>query len=409
MDLYEHQKQVFRIFDQMTSGTLCIKAPRQTGKTLLLENLLLRQSVNYKNTTSILIEPSWSQAKRVMTQIIKACKGTPLVDTSSFQDMIINFYNGSEVIFLSGSQDVDNIRGNTVSKNGMLIFDEAAFLKDDVVYKCLPFCNSNNARKIAVSTPLFKEGYFWETYKNSLEKLKNYNLVDFNNYDLSMLLSEEQKEEYKITMPYLIYLTEIAGEFIDAYSTLFGDINSIIDDSHRGDKTDVIGIDFGAGVGKDYTAIVGWNNFKNMTLCEGWNDIPPTEQIDKITNIISATRPRTVVVEINSIGEIYRDMLRKSLAQRNISVSLKTFETTNDSKRKIIDNFVVLVQHKDITILDNPILKLHMSAYEVEPTKTGKVTYNGANGNHDDFCMAAAFGLNELSHNNSNYIFGTAR
>lgn len=355
------------------------------------------------------MEPSFQQSKRVMTQILKACKGIPIIEGSSFQDMIINFNNGSELIFLSGSQDINNIRGNTVSKNGVLIFDECAFIKDDVIYKSLPFCNANNARKLAVSTPLFKQGYFWDTYRNGIEHKKNFNLVDFNDYDLSMLLSEEQKKEYKDTMPYLIYLTEIEGEFIDAYSTLFGDINSIIDDSYRGDKTEVIGIDFGAGVGKDYTAMVGWNNFRNMTLCEGWNDIPPTEQIEKMVQIISAARPRTVVVEINSIGEIYRDLLKNALRQKNINVSLKTFETTNDSKRKIIDNFVSLVQRKDITILDNPILKLHMSAYEVEPTKTGKVTYNGSNGNHDDFCMASAFGLNELSHNNNGYMFGSAR
>ena len=408
MDLYEHQKQVFRIFDQMTSGTLCIKAPRQTGKTLLLENLLLRQSVNYKNTTSILIEPSWSQAKRVMTQIIKACKGTPLVDTSSFQDMIINFYNGSEVIFLSGSQDVDNIRGNTVSKNGVLIFDEAAFLKDDVVYKCLPFCNSNNARKIAVSTPLFKEGYFWETYKNSLEKLKNYNLVDFNNYDLSMLLSEEQKEEYKITMPYLIYLTEIAGEFIDAYSTLFGDINSIIDNSYKGQKTNILGIDWSSGTGSDYTAISGYNNLKNMTYFEAFNDISPTEQIEKITNIIGTLSPDSVIVEANSIGEIYYDMLKKSLINKHIVTSLKKFETTNESKRRIIENFISLVQQKQTTILDNPILKLQMSAYEIEATKTGKITYNGANNTHDDGVISSAIALDGLGKTNT-YIFGNAR
>ena len=407
MDLFEHQKQVFRTFDMMQGGTLCIKSPRQCGKTILLENLLLRQSVNYDNTTSILIEPSWSQSKRVMSQILKATKGIPIIESSSFQDMIINFNNGSEIIFLSGSQDIDNIRGNTVSKNGVLIFDECAFIKDDVIYKCLPFCNANNAKKLAVSTPLFKEGYFWDTYKNAVEKVKNYNLVDFNNYDLSTLLSDEQKDEYKSMMPYLIYLTEIEGEFIDAYSTLFGDINSIIDDSYKLQHTDILGIDWGAGVGKDYTALCGYNNFRNMTYCNGFNDISPTEQIDEIVKIIRQLGPRTVVVEWNSIGGVYYDMLKKALQNNHINVSLKKFETTNDTKRKIIENFVALVQKHDTTILDNPILKLQMSAYEIEPTKTGKITYNGANGTHDDFVIASSLALNELSTSTNIYVFGS--
>jgi len=408
MTLYEHQKEVFRTFDKMEGGTLCIKSPRQCGKTILLENLLLRQSINYDNTTSILMEPSWAQSKRVMSQILKACKGIPIIEGSSYQDMIINFNNGSEIIFLSGSQDVDNIRGNTVSKNGVLIFDEAAFIKDDVIFKCLPFCNANNARKLSVSTPLFKQGYFFECFKNAIENKKNFNLVDFNDYDLTKLLSEEQKLEYKDTMPYLIYLTEIAAEFIDAYSTLFGDINSIIDDSYKGQKTNILGIDWGSGTGNDYTALSGYNNLKNMTFFEAFNDISPTEQIDKVIKVIGMLHPESVVVESNSIGEVYYDMLKKGLQNSHIVTSLKKFETTNESKRKIVENFVTLVQQGNTTILDNPILKLHMSAYSIEPTKTGKVTYNGMNNTHDDAVISSAIALYNLNKTNT-YIFGNAR
>ena len=76
--LFEHQKAVVRKLDSMQpGGTLVVKSARQRGKTFLMDNILLRQSINYNNTTSIICEPSWAQCKRVFRSIVKACKGIP--------------------------------------------------------------------------------------------------------------------------------------------------------------------------------------------------------------------------------------------------------------------------------------------------------------------------------------------
>ena len=407
-NLFEHQKAVVKTLDSMMpGGTLVVKSARQRGKTLLLMNLLLRQSINFSNTTSILVEPSWAQAKRVFRGITKACKGIPLIESANGGDMIITFNNGSEIQFLSGAQRVDSVRGATVSRNGILALDEAAFLKDDYVYKVLPFRNANRARVVAMSTPLFREGYFYSEYKGCLEGLVGNCLIDFNDYDTSMLYPPEQQEHDKATMPALIYMTEVLGEFIDAYSTLFGDINHLIavpDDN----QIESLGIDWGTGQGSDYTAIVGFNKLHQMTFCDGWNDIKPTEQINKLVEIVRRTRPAKITVETNSIGEIYFDNLKNAVKKAGYTQSIKGFETTNDSKRKIIEGLVVGCQNDRLTILDHPLLKLHLSAYEVERTPSGKITYNGQNNTHDDFCIATAIAYNELTRNTS-YVFGSAR
>lgn len=364
IDLFEHQKAVVRKFDDMMpGGTLVVKSSRQKGKTILLENLLLRQSINYKNTTSICVEPSWAQSRRVFRAIAKACKKLPIIESANGGDMIITFKNGSEIQFLSGAQSVDSVRGATVSKNGILALDEAAFLKDDYVYKVLPFRNANRAKVVAFSTPLFKQGYFWEEYKGALEGLVGNELIDFNNYDTSMLYPPEQQEHDKATMPALIYLTEVLGEFADAFGTVFGDINSLIavPDNY---EVDSLGIDWGTGQNADFTAIVGFNKLHQMTFCDGWNDVSPTEQINQIMKIIERTHPKKITVETNSIGEVYFDNLKKAIQKSHLNASLKGFETTNSSKRKIVENLAVACQNGTVTILDHPILKLHLAAYE---------------------------------------------
>lgn len=408
IELLEHQKAVVKAYDELQpGGTLVVKSARQRGKSLLLMNMLLRQSINFTNTTSILVEPSWAQAKRVFRAIIKACKGIPIIDSANAGDMIITFKNGSEIQFLSGAQKVDSVRGATVSKNGILGLDEAAFLKDDYVYKVLPFRNAQRAKVVALSTPLFKEGYFYSEYKGCLEGLIGNKLIDFNDYDTSILYPPEQMKHDKATMPALIYMTEVLGQFIDAYSTLFGDINTLIgipDDN----EIESLGIDWGTGTGSDYTAIVGFNKLHQMTFCHGFNDIPPTQQIKEIVKIIEQTNPKKVTVETNSIGSVYFDNLKNAIKQSRLSVPIRGFETTNDSKRKMIENLVVAFQNKRLTILDHPLLKLHLSAYEVEPTKTGKITYNGQNSTHDDFVIATAIAYLELT-KSTNYVFGSAK
>ena len=134
--LFDHQKEVVRTFDSMMpGGTLVVKSARQRGKSLLLMNMLLRQSINFSNTTSILVEPSWAQAKRVFRQITKACKKVPIIESANAGDMIINFTNGSEIQFLSGAQRVDSVRGATVSRNGILALDErlAPFIVNELI------------------------------------------------------------------------------------------------------------------------------------------------------------------------------------------------------------------------------------------------------------------------------------
>ena len=404
--LFDHQKEVVRTFDNMMpDGTLVVKSARQRGKSLLLMNMLLRQSINFSNTTSILVEPSWAQAKRVFRQITKACKNVPVIDSANAGDMIISFNNGSEIQFLSGAQKVDSVRGATVSRNGILALDEAAFLKDDYVYKVLPFRNANRARVVAMSTPLFRQGYFYSEYKGCLEGLNGNYLIDFNDYDTSMLYPPEQQEHDKATMPALIYMTEVLGNFIDAFSTLFGDINHLVSNPDD-NQVESLGIDWGTGQGSDYTAIVGFNKLHQMTFCDGWNDVKPTEQINNIVNIIKRLRPAKVTVETNSIGEVYFDNLKNAVKRAGYSQSIKGFETTNESKRKIIEGLVVACQNDRITILEHPLLKLHLSAYEVEPTRTGKITYNGAQNTHDDFVIATAIAYNELTRNTS-YVFAS--
>ena len=87
---------------------------------------------------------------------------------------------------------------------------------------------------------------------------------------------------------------------------------------------------------------------------------------------------------MNSIGTVYKDML-----QGRISTFIQEFYTTNDTKRRIIEQLITAFQQGIIKIPNDPELLNELSHYNIEKTKTG-YTYNG-DGAHDDYVLALAF------------------
>ena len=128
--------------------------------------------------------------------------------------------------------------------------------------------------------------------------------------------------------------------------------------------------------------------------------------VDELAGIINATPTLvSVVVEDNSIGEIYRSALKRKLNNKGV---LKSFNTSNTSKRKIIEQLIEAFHQGAITIIENQRSKEQLQHYQIEETATGKITYNSANGYNDDYCIALALAYDTYKKykNNRNFRIG---
>jgi len=100
---------------------------------------------------------------------------------------------------------------------------------------------------------------------------------------------------------------------------------------------------------------------------------------------------KTVLVETNSIGNVYMSVLKKRLGPAGAKV--KGFTTTNASKREVVE----LVQHKfqthTLTIPNDADLLYQLGSFTVKLTQSGtKVTYeNASSTDHDDCVMSLCF------------------
>ena len=388
--LTDYQQRAFDFFGDGRGKILIIKAPRQVGKTFFNISELIYSASILKKSVSIVVEPSVFLARKVYNDITKALNGSGVIASANSTTCEINFINGSQIICRS----IESMsRGLTVS--GILIIDETCFIDDESIYTLLPLINANNAGLILTSSPFTAEGYFYNMYIKGLEgNDPNIKSFDWSKEEgIKKFLTDEKKALYRTVMSKNKYTTEILGEFLENDGLLFTNLNACIGEAVPTEKTAYIGIDFATGSDGDYTVLTAINGKGQVFKQVAVNDLTPTKQVDwlvdKINEIKKGYNIRTILAEKNSIGAVYIDYMRKSLLKSNLTV--QEFITTNDSKRKIIEQLQTAFEQAAITIPNDPVLINELKRFQATVNPTTKVVrYEGKNC-HDDRTMSLAF------------------
>lgn len=388
--------------DSYRSGKIfTIKAKRQVGKSFLAENELLRFAINYPGSVNCIVEPTLGQSRKVFKELVQAVIDSDILRRKNETLLELEFNNGSSILFRSGEQ-MDSLRGFSVS--GLLVLDEAAYLKDEVFEIIKPTTDVWNAPILIISTPRFREGFFYECFKKGFDGnfSKYYQSFDWALEDTSMLLSEDKLEMYRLTTSKNKFRTEYLGEFADDDGCLFNNISNCIIDKKPEYHNLYIGVDWATGSGKDYTCITALNENGQMVFIKYFNDKTPTEQVDLLTNIFTEYQGfiKIVQVEQNSIGSVFYDILVK----RNPKLRIVKFLTTNKSKAAIVNKLQAALENEKIGILKDDKLLNELRLYEASYNpKTGNVSYNAPSGFNDDTCISLMLAYDALNTNKGTY------
>ena len=375
-------------FEKMNKGdTLVICSQRQVGKSFTCSQLLLYTAINYSGSTSIYVSPTNDSSRKFFTDIKNMVENSHLTTKINESLLIIEFINKSQIIFRSAES---KLRGYSCKKGGILVVDEAYYVPADIWEVVLPFTNVDNSKKVFISTPRFKVGFFYDCYMRALAGDKGYHLISTTDYDTSMFLSEEQKQEYTRLLSPQAYKSEILGQWLDSGEGLFGDYASVFlipEDKNP----EIVGIDWSNNGGDD-TVLSGFNSSKQQCMLEIVTNVEdPVARAIQIAEIINSHPTiKKVIAETNSIGEVYISILKKHLKNPSI---LKNFTTTNDSKKRIVEKLIAAIGQKVITLLPNSKLDYQLSIYEMQTLKNGNYTYNGKK---DDCIMATCFAVDEF-------------
>lgn len=364
--------------------------------------LILWFAINKPKTFSMYISPTLKQSRKVFKEIKSAVENTTVFFKANESLYEIIFRNGSSIQFASAEQK-DNLRGFTVS--GILILDEAAFIDDELFNLILPTTDVHKSPALIVSTPLFRSGFFHDFYMDGLEHFNtNVYSYDWSKYDMSDILTPERLEFYRQRLPRDKFLNEYMGEFTDLGVGIFGDIKNVINNQPRTDLKCYMGIDWSSGTNNDETSITIFNSERQMIFIDGFNDLDETQTIQRIIEIIQEYSPTRITVELNSIGRIFYGLLTKKINELNIDTNVRGFNTSNESKRRIVENFQIAIQNKECSILSDDKLLMQMSKFESKMTGAGKVTYAASNNNHDDRVLSTLIAYDSLNTGSYNIL-----
>ena len=389
--LYDWQKQVIRELNNNWKGWIhVVKSKRQCGKSIMLETILVQTAINKSRSVSICLSPTLEQARKVFKEVKAVLQPTKIYERHNDLQLNITLTNHSQIIFKSAEQKV-GLKGYTVT--GVFCVDEAAYIPDDIFYDTLAWVNVSQAPIVICSTPFHKTGFFYKYYNLGFENNSKVLSYNWSEFDTSALLPAEKLEQYRKELPPAKFKTEFLGEFLDNEGGVFGDYSDIISNKYEKDLNCYFGIDWGRGTGNDDTAIAIFNSNRQMIGLHHFNDKDETATINYIVDLIRKYKPLKIQVEENSIGEIFYGLLDKAIKAAGIQVMLLKFLTTNESKERLINNFQVLQQKKEVTILDSSTLKIQMDMFEMKVNQNGKHIYNAATGYHDDCIIAMLLAL----------------
>ena len=381
--LYSWQKDTLDLIEANPGKWFIIKSVRQkSGKTYLLENLLIKTALEKPGSRSFMISPVNSQNNRVFLEISKAVR--ELTSQINGSTMKITFRNGSTLDFKS-AESGDSIRGYTVKNGGILVVDEASYVSQEVYEIILPLVSKEHCSLVLASTPDKMSGFFYEMYT---KKDSNIISINWSKYYQEMY-SEEELEFYRGIYSARRFRTEILGEFAVGEGTVFSGIANCVSPVELVQKGNLVaGIDFGSGNLQDSTVVTFIDEELQVIAQYDTNDKPPMEQIDWLARLLLDYKPVRVLAEKNGLGSVYFDALKQKCP------IVTPWITTNDSKTAIVDDLAAHIEKGRIKFQPKcEKLLEQLQVYRETQSSTGKRVFNAPPGKHDDFVISTALAL----------------
>lgn len=380
INLTKKQQEAYNILHDKDTQFLVARWSRQCGKTVFAEIMMIEYLCR-QNTFNAYISPTYSQGKKVYSELVTLLGPTGIITKANASDLKIETIYGSTLKFFTMESPV-SIRGNTIT--GLLVLDEAAFfpteLSDgqDPYYNVIyPIIKARKPKVLVISTPNGKQGMFYDLYLKAFNQTKGYREISATIYD-DELIAKEEIEELKRSYPPLAFAQEFGVEFLSNALTVFPNFETCFDGKYNREKC-WCGID-PSSVGTDNTIvtfITEHNQVKQFKI-DGELD----SKYVQIAKLINEYNPIATYYEDNSIGEVMANEIKKKLIRKS---NFYPFTTTNESKKQYISLIAVAIANNEIHFEnDNRLLYSELATFTFKLTKTGNITYAAKDGYHDD-------------------------
>ena len=142
----------------------------------------------------------------------------------------------------------------------------------------------------------------------------------------------------------------------------------------------VIGADWARSSGGDYTVFVVMDTNRQMVQMERMGGMAFDTQLERL-RALHKRYPGFIVAEYNAMGGPLVERLQVE------GLPVTSFVTTASSKHQMITALELAFDKKEITILNDPVLRAELNSYE-KKDRAGLPSYSAPEGQHDDTVIA---------------------
>ena len=369
-------------------GNICLRSGRQVGKSTVVSILAAEFAVNNPNKTVVIIASVQRQAIHLFLKIQNYLHENykKLIKKRMTLSYAI-LKNGAQIHCLPAGDTGEGIRGFTVD---LLIADEAAYIKPTVWQAITPMLAITRGRKILLSTPHGRVGYFYECFEDPTYTSFHVSAEDCPRKDEEFLKNEKKR------MTKTQYATEYLGEFIDDLMQFFpADLIKKICILKKENKLALrqyfMGVDI-ARMGKDETTFEIFDGTNKSDIKQVENiiktEIPTNKTEDTIKNLNQSYESfgrKSIGIDSAGVGGGVYDhlLIDTNLKRKVVSIENATKSIDKDGKTKKIlkedlyNNLKGLMQRAEILLLDDEELILSLQNIQCEQNESGNNIFWG--------------------------------
>ena len=369
---------------------------RRWGKTKGAQNWAIKKGLlDQKNDLTWWVAPIYSQGKSVFREFNFTFKD--FIREKNETELRITYLNGAIIEFKSADKP-DNLRGIKIKH---LIMDECASQKQSIWTEVLrPGIMDTKADALFLGTPK-GQNFFYQLYQQGLQNNNQVKSYHYTTYD-NPLIPTDEIDQAKKEMPEALYRQEILAEFIEHIGGVFRNVKECVNNDFEDyDKNEeyVMGVDLGKY--NDFTVIIVMKKSnKSVIAFDRFNEVSWELQEQRILNLAEKYRP-SILIDQGQVG----DAILEDINIRYDNIEGVRF--TNQLKNDMVNYLSNLIEKKEISYPEIPIMIEELRIFQYDKTPTGKLKMEAPEGYHDDTVtalMLAAWQCNEIEFNFSDTI-----
>jgi len=393
MQLDDYQKEVIEY-----DGNIALRAGRQVGKSTCISLKCAQFCLKNPGVTVLIVASVERQAYLLFEKTfaylfdnyrayIKTGKDRPTKH-------IINLKNGSRIYSLPCGLDGHGVRGLTCD---MIIFDEAAFIPEEVYISLIPSLMTKKTRIVLLSTPFGSSGYFFQAFSDPNFKTFHVSSVDCPRANKEFLEQERKR------MTRAQFAQEYEGEFVQELAQYFpsqlikecmtidpNEPKSLVSTDHN--RIDIFaGCDI-AALGSDSTVLISVARKNNDTVFQVGQIITNRTRITDTIRLIKDEDKKfnykKIYIDSGGLGTGVTSVLLEDFQTKRKVVEINNSTRSIDRegvrhktlmKEDLYNNLLRLMESGKIHFYNDPEVMLSLKSVQYEYTDDGRLKLHGQN------------------------------